>query len=111
MLTKDSYTDYDKIYAEFTIPKRGGILSEPERANPRVTKERLRKDAYAILWSLHWAVYDIVSARTWARGLSEDNNHYRKRLEEVWGLLTDEQKAEMGRRDDARRLEKENVTK
>jgi hypothetical protein len=100
--TPDAWVDYDKVFAEFSRPYRGGVLSDRGRANPKITRERLRKDAQALLWTLHWACRDLVSARSWGAGLADQNRHYRDRLTELFGLLTDEQKAVMRARDDAR---------
>lgn len=98
------WTDYDFVYAQFTRPYRGGVLSERGLADPKVSRARLRADARAIRWQLHWAVRDLVSARAWGRTEATEAQRLRDRLSEVFALLTPEQRAEMLVRDQVRKL-------
>jgi hypothetical protein len=99
----DPWLDYDTIFEEATKPYRGGILSPRSRHDPKVTRARLRRDAEAMEWQLHWVVRDLVSARQWGREHSREVDRLRDRLTEVFGLLTPEQRATMRRRDEDRR--------
>lgn len=101
----DEWTDYDAAYAQFSAPHRGGILSDQERRNPKISRERLRKDARAILWALHWACRDLVSARSWGYAEATEAQRLRNRVVKLFSLLTDEQKDVMRSWDEAARAD------
>lgn len=83
----DEYTrsqeDYDTVYAAFTTPHRGGVLSERRRYDPRTSRQRLLRDGDAIRWQLHWAVRDLVSSRSWGREQVEHVIHLERRCSQL----------------------------
>jgi len=105
LVRRDPRFDQYAIHAQAMQAYRGGILSPREIRNPKLSKKRLLRHVEAVTWQSFLLAEDLASTRLWGHEEAVEAQRLRDRLSEVFGLLTDEQKAVMRSRDDARRAE------
>lgn len=95
--------DQYEIHAQAMRAYRGGILSPRQLRDPKLSKKRLLRHAECVAWQCFLLSEDLASSRLYGHENAVESQRLRDRLTEVFGLLTDAQKAEMRQRDEARR--------
>lgn len=102
---KDRRFDQYDIYARAMEAYRGGILSPRTLRDPKTSKKRILTHVEAVSWQCFLLAEDLAGSRLYGHAEAVESQRLRDRLSEVFGILTEEQKAEMLRRDHARMAE------
>jgi hypothetical protein len=107
LVRKDRRFDQYDIYARAMEAYRGGILSPRTLRDPKTSRKRILTHVEAVSWQCFLLAEDLAGSRLYGHAEAVESQRLRDRLSEVFGLLTDEQRAEIARRDQARMAREE----